>query len=101
MNYIDLEPKTVPALHFVSGTGTSLAELANLIIKKTGSGSLQECPPRDYDVHKFIGCPNLAFKELGWKAETGLSQGIDKFISEMRPNLKLPSAMPGFEACYS
>ena len=88
VNYIQNEKKTVSAFHFVSGQGTTLGDLSKRVIASVGMGSAQECPPRNYDVHKFIGDPALALQELGWKTEIDIVAGIQKFIPEMKNYLE-------------
>lgn len=72
-------------LHFVSGIGTTLAELAGLAVSLTDARSaIVEAPPRDYDVARFVGDPTRAARELGWRAEIPLRDGLARLIADLR-----------------
>ncbi|MCI4370857.1 MAG: NAD-dependent epimerase/dehydratase family protein, partial [Thermoplasmata archaeon] len=66
-----------PPIHYVSGTGVTLGELASEVVEVLGSKSrVREAPPRSYDVARFVGDPTRAKQLLGWKHETSLRDGI-------------------------
>jgi nucleoside-diphosphate-sugar epimerase len=71
---------TLPALHLVSGRGTSLPELAEMAIGAAGRGRARVSPGRPYDVRSFIGDPARAGRVLGWRASTALEDGIADLV---------------------
>lgn len=76
---------TPPPIHFVSGRGTTLGQLAALAVDLAGSQSpLTEAPSRDYDVARFVGDPTRAADLLGWRAETSLRDGLARLIADVR-----------------
>ncbi len=66
------------------GTGekTTLKDLAELLIKLTGSEQKINYLPREDDtiVKNRIGDPSRAFKELGFKAKVDLKEGLKRLI---------------------
>ena len=70
----------VPTLHFVSGRGTTLMELASMALQISGKGKIEVARPRNYDVSKFSGDPALAMKTLGWSPSIPLRQGFSQLI---------------------
>jgi nucleoside-diphosphate-sugar epimerase len=74
-----------PPLHFVSGTGTTLGELARLAVVAAGSASaIITAPPRDYDVARFQGDPRLALAVLGWRTRVALAEGVERLVAAFR-----------------
>ncbi|MFX1402457.1 MAG: GDP-mannose 4,6-dehydratase [Promethearchaeota archaeon] len=68
-----------------SGIPISLRNLAELIIKKTGSNSnIKFTKPRSYDVSNFYAKTIKAEKKLGFKSKISLSEGIDLAINELK-----------------
>jgi len=66
--------------HFVTGKGTSLKQLAKIIIKLTKSTSkIKYSSSRPYDVNFFVGDPKLALKDLNWRAKIDFENGIKKY----------------------
>ncbi len=74
----------LPPVHFVSGRGTTLLELANIAVKAAGSGMVEIGSPRKYDVNKFIGDPSRAEQLLGWRSSTDLEEGIKRLVEDFR-----------------
>jgi UDP-glucose 4-epimerase len=74
----------LPPVHFVSGRGTTLRELADIAVKAAGSGIVEVGPPRDFDVNKFIGDPSRAEQLLGWRSSTVLEEGIMRLVEDFR-----------------
>jgi UDP-glucose 4-epimerase len=59
---------TLPPLHFVTGTPTTLGHLASLAVELAGAGSpVVEGAPRSFDVSRFHGDPSRAAAVLGWR----------------------------------
>lgn len=72
-------------IHFVSGIPTTLGELAELAIEVAGSRStIQQAPPRTFDVTKFVGDRARAKAILGWEPEMSLRAGLKQLIGDLR-----------------
>ena len=70
-----------PPIHFVSGKPTTLGELASLAIRFGKSGStIQEAPPRKFDVMRFYGDPTRAKTLLGWQPLVGIEEGVARLV---------------------
>lgn len=84
----------LPPIHFVSGRGASLLELAQCAIaagnRKTEL-AIEE--PRAFDVSRFIGDPKRAERLLGWTAKTTLEEGVERFVQEFREARLKPADM--------
>ncbi len=79
----------LPPIHFVSGTPTTLGELAKMAVDIASSNSeIITAPPRNYDVARFYGCPKRAEKYLNWRAETSVKEGLSNLIKEFQIKLK-------------
>jgi nucleoside-diphosphate-sugar epimerase len=78
----------LPPIHFVTGTQTSLGQLA-LLARSVGGPSLGivDAPPRTFDVHRFAGDPTLAERLLGWRATTQLAAGFRALANAYREEL--------------
>ena len=67
------------------GTGkrTSLKELAEMLVNLTGSNRPINYAPRSTAtlVRNRIGCPERAAAEIGFRAEIGLREGLEKVIA--------------------
>ena len=80
----------IETMNVVSGKGTTLKQLANLI--KTISSA--EIPiikgkPRDFDVDHFIGDPTHLEDVLGIRCNTPLSTGIEHLMNDFRANINI------------
>lgn len=84
IQFIDHERSlNVPTLHFVSGQGTSLRQLAEMICQSCQSQSeIYMAPPRSFDVHTFVGDPQRSERLLDWKIQIPLKKGVDKLVSQ-------------------
>jgi nucleoside-diphosphate-sugar epimerase len=81
---------TLPIIHFASGSGTSLGELAKIAARNARKPvDLVEEEPRSYAVSRFVGEPSRARKLLGWSAtmpvEQGMKQLIDQYAAMKQP----------------
>ncbi|MEZ5069360.1 MAG: NAD(P)-dependent oxidoreductase, partial [Bacteroidia bacterium] len=77
-----------PPIHFVSGTPTTLGELARMAVAIAGSSSpLRHAPPRDFDVARFVGDPKRARELLGWAPEVRLEDGLTRLLQAFRDEL--------------
>ncbi|MBT9544469.1 MAG: NAD-dependent epimerase/dehydratase family protein [Candidatus Sericytochromatia bacterium] len=64
------------------GIKTTIKELAELVLEVTGSSSSVEYLPEGTSfVKNRIGCPKKAEKEIGFKAQVELKQGIQHLIN--------------------
>ncbi|MEP6563954.1 MAG: hypothetical protein ABJB10_02375 [Mesorhizobium sp.] len=78
----------LPPIHFVSGRSTSLEELANRAIAAgNGRGRFVIAPPRNFDVHEFVGDPGRAKALLGWQTTVTLEAGLLRYADLMRTHL--------------
>jgi nucleoside-diphosphate-sugar epimerase len=80
--------------NLASGVETQIRELAEAIVRLTGSSSDVELgPPRDWDRsgHRF-GSTEKADRRLGFRARVGLDQGLSETIAWTRDNLALIDA---------
>jgi nucleoside-diphosphate-sugar epimerase len=74
-----------PPIHFVSGTPTTLGELAAAAIRIAGTGaSVRHAPPRTFDVARFVGNSARARALLGWRPRVGLEDGLTRLIQAFR-----------------
>ncbi|HMV65381.1 MAG TPA: NAD(P)-dependent oxidoreductase [Myxococcota bacterium] len=75
----------LPPIHFLTGTPTTLGQLASLAVELAGSDSpIHEAPPRSYDVAGFYGDPTRAAEVLEWRAKVGLREGLTRLIQDFR-----------------
>ena len=78
------------------GTGkrTSLAELASLLIEITGCRKPVNYAPRSQAtlVRNRIGCPKRAAAEIGFTAEIGLREGLERVIQWRRDDIEAVAA---------
>lgn len=76
---------SLPPIHFVSGTGVTLGELADRAIALgSPSAKIVDAPPRTFDIHHFIGDPARAKSLLGWQATTSLETGLARLAEDFR-----------------
>jgi nucleoside-diphosphate-sugar epimerase len=79
--------RDISPIHFVSGTPTTLGELADLAISIAGSKSLvNHAPPRNFDVACFYGTHAHATNTLNWYPTVTLRQGLTKLIEDYQSN---------------
>lgn len=78
----------LPPIHFVSGKGTTLAQLATLAAANSASRlPWEERPSRNYDVARFVGDPRRAAALLGWRSTTPLEHGFASLAEAFRTEL--------------
>jgi len=76
--------ESLPPIHFVSGEGTTLADLAGIACRNARNiVSLEETAPRRFDVPRFVGDPSRAKALLGWSAGTGIREGLPVLIDDI------------------
>lgn len=74
--------RALPAIHFASGRGTTLGELARMIAAASSRKPrviLTEA--RSFDVSRFVGDPARAKDILGWVAKTPLEEGVRSMVA--------------------
>jgi len=77
-----------PPLHFVTGTPTTLGELAALAIELASSDApIRHAPPRKFDVARFYGSPEQALRVLDWTPRVSLRDGLARLIADFRREL--------------
>lgn len=77
-----------PPIHFVTGSPTTLGELATLATTLAGSKSaVHAAPPRSFDVARFHGDPARARALLGWTPQVPLERGLTQLIEAFRAEL--------------
>ncbi len=68
-----------------SGEATELNELAKAIAGKAGREvDVRHAAPRPGDIRHSLGDPALAESELGFRAEIGLEEGIEKLMESLK-----------------
>lgn len=73
--------RRMPPIHFLTGTPTTLGELAAAAVDLAGSASpLVHAPPRTYDVARFYGDPSRAHTLLGWQPRVPLRDGLARLL---------------------
>jgi len=74
----------LPPVHFASGRGTSLAELAEIARGFARSKvDVVDAPPRTFDVSHFVGDPSRARTVLGWQARADLEKRFGQLVEEL------------------
>ena len=73
----------LPPIQLLTGTGTTLGELAALASDHARRPvTLVDAPPRTYDVEKFVGDPARARELLGWTAQVPLAEGFARLVED-------------------
>ncbi len=76
-----IERERFPPIHFVSGRGTTLRELAETAAKFARKEvALKETAPRSFDVSTFVGNPDRAERLLRWRAQADFETEMSKLI---------------------
>lgn len=72
-------------IHLVTGTETSLAELARLAVSTAGTAALtRPGPEREWDVSHFRGNWKRARHLLGWEPRVSIEEGVRMLAREIR-----------------
>lgn len=80
--------KSLPPVHFVSGQGTTLDELAEMSAGLAREAvDIVERAPRPYGVSQFVGNPARARELLGWTARIPLAEGLARLVDEFAVTL--------------
>lgn len=74
----------LPPIHFVSGKGTTLSELAEMAMSYGSADvKMSEALPRSFDVHAFVGDPSRALSLLGWQATTDIRATMQRLVASL------------------
>jgi dTDP-glucose 4,6-dehydratase/UDP-glucose 4-epimerase len=83
--FIEAEKTPPPPVQFVTGTGTTLTELAEASVRIAGTGAeIRHVGPRSFDVNGFVGSPERARRLLGWLPSVGVEEGLSRMIEAYR-----------------
>ena len=70
-----------PVFNICSGIPTSVNELAGAVSEAMGTEvSVVHSEPRPGDIRRSLGDPSLAARQLGWRPEIGLSDGLSGLV---------------------
>lgn len=82
---LERDPSPPPPIHFLTGTPTTLGELATLAVELAGTRApIVAAPPRSFDVARFVGDPTRARHLLGWSPQVPLREGLAHLITAVR-----------------
>ena len=74
-----------PPVHLLTGTPTTLRELAALAMALAGrTVPVVETSPRPFDVSRFHGEPSRAREVLGWQPRVVLRDGLEQLVRDFR-----------------
>ncbi len=77
--------EALPPIHLVTGTPTTLGQLADLAAELAGQQMrIHSAPPRSFDVARFFGCPDRARELLGWSPRVHLAHGLRRLVLDFR-----------------
>ena len=77
--------ETPPPVHLLTGTPTTLRELATMAMTLAGKKvPVVEALPRPFDVSRFHGDRSRAREVLGWELRVGLRDGFERLIRDIR-----------------
>ncbi|MDE0390618.1 MAG: NAD(P)-dependent oxidoreductase [Rhodospirillales bacterium] len=76
---------TLPPIHLLTGTPTTLRDLAAIATTFAGKRlPVVGAPPRPFDVSHFHGDPSRARELLGWAPRVGLRDGFERLVRDLR-----------------
>lgn len=74
-----------PTVHLLTGTPTTLGELATIAIGVAERRlEVVEAPARSFDVARFHGDPSRARELFGWIPRVDLREGFERLVEELR-----------------
>jgi nucleoside-diphosphate-sugar epimerase len=74
----------LPTVHFATGAGTTLGQLAQLAATYARAPvDIVEAPMRDYDATRFVDDPSRAEQLLGWRANIKIDSGVRDFVEHI------------------
>jgi len=81
--------KNIPPIHFATGTGTTLGELARMaVVTSDGKCDFNEVQKREASVGCFIGDPKRAQSLLGWTHKTPLETGFASMVEAFKKSAR-------------
>lgn len=84
----------LPPIHFASGVGATLGQLAELARRHARTPvEIVEAPRREFDVVGFVGNPERAERLLGWRAEISLTAGVQDLIDQFSRERPVAAAL--------
>jgi UDP-glucose 4-epimerase len=88
IDFMEMEQESPPPVHFLTGVPTTLGEASQMAVDIANSkSSIDEAPPRSYDVSRFYGNPSRAKTLLGWEAIIPVKQGLSRLIQDFSSEL--------------
>ena len=73
--------EALPAIHFLTGAGTTLDQLARMAGSHSqGAVQITDAPARKFDVSRFVGDPSRARALLGWTPQVELEAGFGALV---------------------
>lgn len=73
----------LPPIHFLTGRGTSLGQLADMAVEHARQPvAVNHAPERDFDVSHFYGDPARAKALLDWEARVPIDQGFAQLVDD-------------------
>ena len=83
--------ENMPPLHFLTGAGTTLGELADLAQQNARSAiDRTEAPSRKFDVSRFVGDPARAQALLGWRSQITIADGFSRLVGQFETETGSP-----------
>jgi len=74
----------MPPIHFASGKGTSLMELAEMAAAYAlRPVEIHELPARPFDVSGFVGDSSRAAELLGWTSKISMNDGLRQLVADI------------------
>jgi dTDP-glucose 4,6-dehydratase/UDP-glucose 4-epimerase len=85
--------ESLPPIHFVSGHGTTLGDLAQLAVKLSSKDiTVGQAPPRSFDVSRVVGDASRALSLIVWTAKTDLRTGFEQLVRDLAQAARHPAA---------
>jgi len=90
---LDSGAKDLPPMHFATGAGITMRQLAEIAVSAGGGFSrIVLGTSRDYDVSKFVGDPSRAERVLGWRASKQPREGVAELVRAFQAEALIQSA---------
>lgn len=84
----------VETLNVLPGEETALIDLVHHLSVITGREiEYYESSPRDYDVSRFVGCPDRMYQILGERCEVAIEEGLNQYYSEYQRHIRNTGVM--------
>lgn len=87
--------EALPPVHFVTGRGTTLHDLAGIATRNAERApEVEIAPSRTYDVARFVGDPARAAALLGWRSRIAIAAGFARLAADYRSAAFLAAVDP-------